>query len=47
LKFPGSVFVLTFLGAGLALPRAYLEVPEELPRSHLELALMRTRREQH
>ena len=47
LKFPGSVFVLTFPGAGLALPRASLEVLEELPRSHLELALTRTRREQH
>src|SRR5207249_12040898 len=45
-KFPRSVFVLTFPGAGLALPRASLEIPEELPRSHLELALTGTRREQ-
>jgi len=38
---------LAFSGVGLVLPRASLEIPEELPKWHLELALTGTQRAQH
>jgi len=46
-KFPVSVPGLAFSGVGLVLPRASLEIPEELPKWHLELALTGTQRAQH